>query len=134
MEDYDSLLDSAYAKLPKKAMEKARFVLPVADVFQQGNQTIIKNFEIIVQKLRRDPKDISKYMSKELAVPSSVSNKRLILFGKFNSRFVNEKLQDFVKRYVLCPECGKPDTKLIEPERGVKQLVCEACGARSTAR
>lgn len=134
MDDYESLLDNAYKGLPEKAKEKARFEYPTADTFQQGNQTIIRNFDAIAQKLRREPAVLSKYLSKELAVPASIEGQRLILYGKFNNRFVNEKLKDFIKRYVICPECGKPDTKLVEYERGIKLLVCEACGARGTAR
>ena len=49
---------------------------------------------------------------------------------KVAASIVNEKIRDYANLYVLCPECGKPDTKLIEKGNIVK-LKCAACGAET---
>ncbi len=134
MNDYEKLLDKAYSQLPERATQAERFEMPFAETYLQGTKTIIRNFDIIISKVRRDPQLLVKYYSRELAVPATYANGKLTLHGKFNERSVNEKLNDFVNAYVLCKECKKPDTKVVEGTHGVKTLTCEACGARSPIR
>lgn len=131
---YDELLERAYASLPEKVGSGERFEMPVVESLTQGNKTIIKNFDEIVQKLRRNPGEIMKYLSRELAVPMSKEGAGLVLQGKFYDRVLNEKLRRYVTTYVICKECKKADTKIVDVERGVKVIVCEACGARSPVR
>ncbi len=129
MEDYEKLLDEAYANLPEKVKEKPRFELPSFEILPQGNQTIITNFMEVVKKLRRDPKTLLKYLTKELGAPANVVGDRLIIKGKVRYDKINKKLKDFIDTYVLCRECGKPDTDLITIE-GILYIRCSACGAR----
>ncbi|MCD6227139.1 translation initiation factor IF-2 subunit beta [Candidatus Micrarchaeota archaeon] len=134
MESYDKLLERAYAGLPEKAKtHDNRFEIPKLDIIQQSSKTIIRNFIQACEKIRREPQYVAKYLSRELAVPTTISNNTLILFGKFNDKIINSKFERYVKKYVICPECGKPDTKIIEQDK-VKILVCEACGARTPIR
>lgn len=128
--DYEQMLDRAYSLLPAKATKTDRFEIPVADVFVQGHQTVLRNFDFIAQALRRPPEMLAKYLFKELATPGDIQGNRLILNRKLNDRVLNERINAFTKTYVLCKECGKPDTSISDLERGVKMLSCEACGAR----
>jgi translation initiation factor 2 subunit 2 len=131
---YEQLLDRAYSRIPEKTSTGERFEIPVVDSFTQGTKTIIRNFDFIAETLRRDKAHLVKYLSKELAVPAEAEGKRLILSGRFNERVLNDRISAFTNAYVLCKECKKPDTKLIDAGRGIKTLVCEACGARSPVR
>ncbi|HDM92466.1 MAG TPA: translation initiation factor IF-2 subunit beta, partial [Candidatus Korarchaeota archaeon] len=36
----------------------------------------------------------------------------------------------FIERYVICPICGRPDTKLVKVKRTLMQK-CMACGAET---
>ncbi len=128
---YENLLDRVYAQTPKKTTTGERFVPPTADSSIQGPKTYISNFDEICTKLRRDPKIVAKFFAKELATPSAIEGKRLLLNAKINYRMVNEKLTNFINSYVLCKECGKPDTKLEASGRDQLTLVCESCGARA---
>lgn len=130
--EYEEMLESAYAALPEKAKKEERFERPTFEAFIQGNKTIVRNFIAVAQKLRRKPAFFAKYLSRELAVPSSQEGGRLILQGRFYERQLNEKLEVFIKTYVLCKECKKPDTRLVD-EGGVLMIICEACGARAPA-
>lgn len=134
METYEALLKRARAALPEKTLSGERFEPPLAETQIQGPKTIVRNFDVICQKLRREPALLTKYLSKELAVPATMDGPRLILHGKVFDRIINEKLGNFINIYVICKECKRPDTKLTESEHGVRTLVCEACGARAPAR
>ena len=49
------------------------------------------------------------------------------------SKKIEEKIDNFVERYVLCTECGKPDTRLSKEDR-ITILQCDACGAHRPIR
>ena len=133
MDDYEKMLDRARAALPEKTLAFERFETPAIDSFVQGSKTLVRNFDVILQKIRRPPEMLTKYFSKEMAVPASVQSGKLVLNGKFYARNLQDKLQAFVDAAVVCKECKRPDTKIIEKD-GVKTLVCEACGARAPVR
>ena len=42
---------------------------------------------------------------------------------------INDKIQMYTETYVICSECGLPDTKMSKDGRTL-MLECEACGAR----
>lgn len=128
---YDELLDRAYGVLPERTAELARFEPPTAVIAIEGNKTIIRNFAAIAEKLRREQRHIARYLSKELAAPSIVEGGRCIFMTRLSDRAVGEKLGDYIKAFVVCSQCGKPDTKIVDLGRGLHVLICEACGARS---
>lgn len=130
--NYEDLLKKAYTSLPQKTESGERFEIPVGEILVQGNRTIIKNFADIADKLRRDKRHLAKYMSKELAAPGNIDGARLILNSKISERSVNEKLKAYVDAFVMCKQCRRPDTKLVEFERGLYVMMCEACGARGS--
>ncbi len=133
MESYEDLLKRARAALPEKTLSNERFEPPVPEILMQGNKTMIRNFDAICQKLRREPVLLSKYLGRELAVPATLDGGKLVLHGKKYERQINEKLGNFITAFVICKECKRPDTKLVDTG-GVRTLVCEACGARAPAR
>ncbi|MFQ6020870.1 MAG: translation initiation factor IF-2 subunit beta [Candidatus Aenigmatarchaeota archaeon] len=130
--NYEEMLNQAYEKIPKKEVKAERFEIPKAEIMYQGNQIIIKNFSQIAQTLRRDPKHLLKFLTRELAAPGS-ANDRAIFQSRIRRDIVQKKIEAYVKEYVLCRECGKPDTKLIKEDR-IIFLKCEACGAKSSVR
>ncbi|RME53668.1 translation initiation factor IF-2 subunit beta, partial [Candidatus Woesearchaeota archaeon] len=46
---------------------------------------------------------------------------------------VNEKIEKYADTFVLCKECGKPETKLSK-EASVIIMTCQACGAKHSIR
>ncbi|MGB9732802.1 MAG: translation initiation factor IF-2 subunit beta [Candidatus Micrarchaeia archaeon] len=132
--DYDSLLERAFAQLPKLSEEVSDFKIPLADSIIQGNKTIIRNFSQIADIARRDIKEFGRYISKELAAPASVEEGRLIISKRVSNEEINEKIKKYFNTYVICKECHKPDTRFENMERGFVTIVCEACGARYTVK
>ena len=131
---YEEMLKRARAALPEKTLAFERFEPPTPEVQIQGAKTILRNFEVICTKVRREPALLSKYLSKELAVPATIDGGKLVLHGKVYERVLNEKMSNFISSYVVCKECKRPDTKLVDGPHGIRTLVCEACGARAPAR
>ena len=127
--EYEELLKRAKGQLPELQESKERFEIPKVSGHIQGNKTIINNFSSIAKILGREEDKLLKYLQRELATPAVIDSKRLILGRKISSDFINKKIERFAKDYVLCKECGKPDTKIIKEERFLF-LKCTACGAR----
>ncbi|MBS3060741.1 MAG: translation initiation factor IF-2 subunit beta [DPANN group archaeon] len=130
---YAELLDSLYANLPDKVKSSERFEPPEFESFIQGNQTMIRNFEDVALKLRRDPLHLMKYLSKEFATSGDLDQKRGLLKGKHRPDALNSRLKRYIDEYVICAECKKPDTDLVA-FGGVKHKRCEVCGARAPVK
>jgi translation initiation factor 2 subunit 2 len=130
MESYESLLERAYKKVQVVAKSSERFEIPVVSGQVAGKTTIITNISAIASYLRRPLEHLAKFIQRELATPGKIDGDRLILNTKLNSGRVNEKIQFYAKEFVLCNECGKPDTEIVS-EKGIKSKHCLACGAKS---
>ena len=128
MDNYEILLERARQKLPPLSREEKRFEIPVADV-QTGKQTVVRNFAEIAKTLRREPKHLAKFLFKELAIPGSLKEGALFFQGKVYPVLINQRVQEYAKRFVLCNECGKPDTT-VQEGKNIIFIKCEACGAR----
>ena len=126
--DYREMLKRAKANLPQHSGAE-RFEVPKPQVQQTGKLTYVRNFSDIAKTLRREPKHIAKYLFKSLAVPGMVKGSELVLQGKIGYYMLEQRISDYVKEFVLCHECGKPDTNITK-EKGISFLKCEACGAR----
>jgi translation initiation factor 2 subunit 2 len=130
---YEELLERAYEKLPKVKEQKERFEVPQVDSDIQGNVTIFKNFVPVAQAVRREPKHLLKYLTKQMATPGNIEGPRAIFQSKLAKRVIQGKLENYVKDFVMCKECKRPDTKLVKEGR-IIILKCEACGAKAGVR
>lgn len=72
---------------------------------------------------------VAKFLSKELASFSKIDNDKLFLNNKINPEKINEKINLYVSKFIVCQECKKPDTELIKKD-GLLFLHCLACGAK----
>ena len=127
--EYEKLLEKAYSKIKVVETNSERFEIPKVKGMVSGKNTIITNAKEISDYIRRPIEHLAKFLQKELAVSGQIKNERLILKTKLNSARVNEKIELYVKEFVLCQECKKPDTEIIS-EKGIKFKHCLACGAK----
>lgn len=125
---YDNLLNRARDKLPEEISHHERFQIPDVDAMVEGNTTILRNFNEIVDKINRDAEKVLKYLLRELGTAGERENERVVFKGKISPKKIENKLEDYVEKYVLCPECGRPDTRLVKEGR-VTIMRCDACGA-----
>jgi len=126
---YEKMLDKARKELPESMLKVERFEIPKVRGHIQGNRTIINNFHQIAAVLRRKTEHLLKYVLKELAAPGELKQSALIIGTKVSASKVNEKIKKYAEKFVICPECKKPDTKLVN-EEGTVFIKCLACGAK----
>ena len=105
MDKYEDLLERAIDQLPPEVFEHKRFKIPKAYSDIQGNRTM-----------------------RELGTAGNIEGQRAILQGKFTHYLINERIEDYVDKYVICHECNRPDTRIIREGR-IFLLKCAACGA-----
>ena len=129
--DYDDMLDRALEETPDIEGSSDRFDVPDPDVRQEGNVSVYENFQSTVDRLDRDEDHVMKSLQNELGTSGHIDESgRARLTGDFNARRIDEALAAYSEEYVLCSECGLPDT-VLDREQGALILRCEACGARS---
>ncbi|AEH61660.1 translation initiation factor aIF-2, beta subunit [Methanosalsum zhilinae DSM 4017] len=128
MDEYEKLLDRALENLPDVETTDARFIIPEPRIFIEGKTTVLDNFTNIINVLNRDPDHLMKYLTRELGTAGKVEGSRAIFQGKFPKELIKSNIESYVEEYVICSECGRPDTQLEKVER-VMVLKCLACGA-----
>jgi translation initiation factor 2 subunit 2 len=126
--DYNKLLKRVMENTPKKEIFEDRFKLPKAEIFYEGNTTVIKNFDKISDAVNRAPDLILKYLLGGLGTAGDLNGPRIVFQGKIPARDIQEKLKDYIDTYVICSECNKPDTHLVKQGRTLL-IRCDACGA-----
>ena len=133
MDSYEKLLDEAFKKVKKSSATGERFEIPQISGHFEGKKTILTNFFQIAEHIRRNPEHIQKFLLRELATQGQKEGDRLILNNKIPSEKINEKINQYAKEFVVCRECGKPDTELIKEDR-LTFIKCSACGAKHSVR
>ncbi|MCY4729306.1 translation initiation factor IF-2 subunit beta [Natronomonas gomsonensis] len=129
--DYEKQLDRAIEETPDIEGTSSRFSLPDPEIRQEGSASVYENFQSTLNTLDRDADHVMKYLQNELGTSANIDDRgRLRLKGEFRQTRVREAMEEYADDYVLCSECGLPDTR-IETENGAEILRCEACGARS---
>ena len=131
--DYKWMLERARNLLPEEVFEKSVFEIPKVSSTQEGKKTIILNFFEIADVINRPADHLIKYLAKELATAGNVEGRRVIFKGRFSFSMLNKRLEDYVKTFVLCPQCGRHDTKLGHEGR-IWVIKCMACGAKEPVK
>ncbi len=133
MENYEQMLNEAYKKVKAIGGSSERFEIPKVEGHFEGKKTIITNFYQIASHIRRNPEHFQKFILKELATSGQKEGDRLVLNNKIPSEKINQKIEQYVKEFVICRECGKPDTELTKEDR-LTFIHCLACGAKHSVR
>ena len=128
-QDYEALLDKAYSELPDVVKEEVRFKIPEVASIVQGRVTAITNLGELSKQINREVGMLAKFFFSELGTSGEYDSQRLTMKGAFRPLQLQEKFENFVSQYVLCPECKRPDTIILH-ERRIHLLKCEACGSR----
>ncbi|MBS3127526.1 translation initiation factor IF-2 subunit beta [Candidatus Woesearchaeota archaeon] len=131
--DYDTMLKKAREQLPESVFERDRFEIPKVRGHLEGNKTIITNFPQIASSLRRESDHLLKFILKELATPGTLRHQGLVLATKVPASRINEKIREYANEFVLCGDCGKPDTQILR-EGEFSFLKCMACGSKKPVK
>ena len=126
--DYKKLLKRVIDSTPKKEVVEDRFKLPKAEIFYEGNTTVIKNFDKISDAVNRESDLILKFLLGGLGTAGELDGGRIVFQGKIPARSIQDKLKEYIDAFVICSECNRPDTHLVKQGRTML-IRCDACGA-----
>uniref|UniRef100_A0A4W4F5I6 Eukaryotic translation initiation factor 5 n=1 Tax=Electrophorus electricus TaxID=8005 RepID=A0A4W4F5I6_ELEEL len=114
-----------------------RYKMPrlIAKVEGKGNgiKTVIVNMVDVAKALNRPPTYPTKFFGCELGAQTQfdVKNDRYIVNGSHEANKLQDMLDGFIRKFVLCPECDNPETDLhINPKKQTIGNSCKACGYR----
>lgn len=127
-DEYLALLDRAKDQLPEVVESHERFTVPDMDILQEGKTTVIRNFVDVTDTLRREPQQVLHFLMRELGAPGNLEGRRAVLKAKILPSTVAERIISYTETFVICSECGRPDTKMTKEGRTMV-LQCEACGS-----
>lgn len=131
MSNYEEQLDRALDQTPDIKAGGERFSVPEPTVRQEGNVTVYENFQATIDRLDREANAVMKFLQDELGTSAHIDERgRARLTGEFTADRIENAIEEYGDAYVRCPECGLPDTRLVE-EQGAEVIKCTACGALS---
>ena len=129
--NYEELLKKGRSSLPQQTQESKRLEISDLKSMIVGNRTKVNNLTEVSKTIRRDLKHIIKFLTKEVASQAVIEPDGVMFNGKIGNILLNNKFKEYLKEFVFCHECGKPDTNIHKEDR-VTIMKCEACGARKT--
>jgi translation initiation factor 2 subunit 2 len=128
-QSYETLLQRAKGAMPKPLTSGERFQIPDAELISEGKTTVLRNFIDITTAINREPNQVLQYLLRELGTAGALEERRVLFKGKVTAQQVADRVKSYIDTYVICSECGRPDTRLVKEDR-VAILECDACGAR----
>jgi len=116
-----------------------RYKMPaiIAKVEGQGNgiKTVIDNMVAIARALNREAIYPTKYFGIELGAQTQIDkkNERYIVNGSHDSDKLQDILDGYIKKFVLCQQCENPETRLNVQREDIYET-CMACGNKGKLR
>ncbi|KAN0083020.1 Domain found in IF2B/IF5 domain containing protein [Elaphomyces granulatus] len=97
-----------------------------------GIKTVVVNLNSVAQSLSRPPSYVIKYFGFELGAQANAkpTDDRWIINGAHDAPKLQDYLDGFISRFVLCKQCKNPETDVAIKD-GRILLDCKACGQRS---
>ncbi|CAF3574421.1 unnamed protein product [Rotaria sordida] len=98
-------------------------------------KTVLVNVSAVAKALHRSLVYITKYFGFELStsVEMNVTLNRYIIKGAYNQEKLQDLLDDFINKFVLCRYCGIPETELkkklanqLNDPSSIQELITEA--------
>ncbi|XP_047076316.1 eukaryotic translation initiation factor 5-like [Lolium rigidum] len=95
-----------------------------------GIKTNIVNMVDIAKALARPASYTTKYFGCELGAQSKFDEKTgiSIVNGAHDTGKLADILENFIKKYVQCANCGNPETEVLVSKKQTISLKCAACG------
>lgn len=94
-----------------------------------GIKTVVVNLSNVAHQLARPPNYVIKYFGFELGAQTNVDPKddRWIINGAHEAGKLQDYLDGFINKFVLCKDCKNPET-VVNIKDGDILLDCKACG------
>lgn len=97
-----------------------------------GIKTVIVNLDSVAKSLSRPPAYLIKYFGFELGAQANAkpTDERWIINGAHDAAKLQDYLDGFISKFVLCKKCKNPETDVQIKDEKIT-LDCKACGQRS---
>ncbi|GKZ21472.1 hypothetical protein AbraIFM66951_006655 [Aspergillus brasiliensis] len=97
-----------------------------------GIKTVVVNLNSVAQSLSRPPSYVIKYFGFELGAQANAkpTDDRWIINGAHDAPKLQDYLDGFISKFVLCKKCKNPETDVNIKDEKIF-LDCKACGQRS---
>lgn len=125
---YSELLERGLTQLPPQIKTQKKFEVPKFETIVEAGRTIITNWKDITGKIPLDQKLLLRFLEHRLGTVGWITGNKAYFQGKFQRTRLNKHLDFFVKEYIICDVCNRPDTEL-KKEKGQLIKKCNACGA-----
>lgn len=101
-------------------------------ILTKMRRTVVANLPSVAASLARPPSYVIKYFGFELGAQTNTNPKddRWIINGAHDAGKLQDSLDGFISRFVLCRSCKNPETD-INIKDGRIILDCKACGQRT---
>ncbi len=126
--DYESSLDRAMENVPDIGGDEERLQIPDAQPQKDGAFTRFTNIGDVADVLSRETEHFHRFVQRELGTSGKLEEGVARYNGTFSQSDFDAVVDAYVEEYVLCSECGLPDTRLVREDR-TPMLRCDACGA-----
>lgn len=121
-----------------------RYKMKLLNIKCMGKQdnwtTYFLNSEDIAKKINKPSEYFGKYIGYALSCPMKQDKEKncLTFKGNYSNEIITKHFMDFLKIYVLCPDCDLPETKLFiqkdkDKPKGLTHN-CNACGKKSLVK
>lgn len=85
--------------------------------------TTILNIVSICSSINRDIDSLKRYLNRYHKTQIKKDGEQLILKGCIPNHVIEESIDTYIQRFVLCKNCGNPETEMKD-----NKLSCLACG------
>lgn len=98
-----------------------------------GIKTAVLNLSDVARALNRPPQYLLKYFGFELGAQTSgnVETERYLVNGVHEPAKLQDVLDGFINKFVLCGSCKNPETEIIITKNDDLVRDCKACGKRT---
>ena len=122
----------------KKAQDAFyRYKMPATVTKIEGNgngiKTVFTNIHDVCAKLNRPEEILLKFFGSELGAQATYfkADDKFQVMGSFPQARVQEKVYDFIERFVLCGKCRNPETDIVIGKKDSLNKQCRSCGGSS---
>lgn len=93
-----------------------------------GIKTAIVNLAEVARALNRPPAYLIKFFGYELGAQTQIQNDRYLVSGAHDSNELQDSLDGFINKFVLCGSCKNPETEILLKGKDSLERDCKACG------
>lgn len=98
-----------------------------------GIKTVVVNAAEVARALNRPPIYVLKYLGLELGAQATVvGDERYVVNGVHDAAKLQDVLDGFISKFVLCLLCKNPETEIVVTKDGNLERDCKACGTVSS--